>query len=222
MSNILNNGEIDCAAKDVDKVKEVLTNYGLIQEYETPWIKDGNAEFSVSDLWGDIEDSLNDACKELKDAGIMVSGSVSVIDNDYGEEERLDINNSEVTWVDAQTVAAEGLSDDAMIAELEKRGYSIKKDGKTVLSAIPTSELVTEIRHRIDNGDDKYVAMKIWNIDDVLGVIAENPGCNISVGDVCNTGMLDDLNDCTDHDWEIIQQAVDEAVRRETSEKENQ
>ena len=152
----------------------------------------------------------------------MVSGSVSVIDNDYGEEERLDINNSEVTWVDAQTVAAEGLSDDAMIAELEKRGYGIKKDGKINLSAIPTSNLVTELRDRIDRGDDQYVAMKIWNIDDVLGVIAENPGCNISVGDVCNTGMLDDLNDCTDHDWEIIQQAVDEAVRRETSEKENQ
>lgn len=51
------NGEIDCAAKDVDKVKEVLTNYGLIQEYETSWIKDNNAEFSISDLWGDIEKS---------------------------------------------------------------------------------------------------------------------------------------------------------------------
>lgn len=56
------NGEIDCAAKDVDKVKEVLTNYGLIQEYETSWIKDNNAEFSISDLWGDIEDSLNKSC----------------------------------------------------------------------------------------------------------------------------------------------------------------
>ncbi len=57
---------------------------------------------------------------------------------------------------------------------------------------------------------DDYIATKLWNREDVAGVLEEEniPATTGNIDEVINTGLLDSLGDCTDQDWEIIRNAV--------------
>lgn len=61
--------------------------------------------------------------------------------------------------------------------------------------------------------DTDRIAMKIWSVEDVEACLKEEgyEPSEENVNKVLNTHMLDALEDCTDWDWEIIHQAIDEA-----------
>lgn len=61
--------------------------------------------------------------------------------------------------------------------------------------------------------DTDRIAMKIWSVEDVKACLKEDgyEPSEDNVNKVLNTHMLDALDDCTDWDWEIIHQAIDEA-----------
>lgn len=61
--------------------------------------------------------------------------------------------------------------------------------------------------------DTDKIAMKIWSVEDVEACLKEDgyESSEDNVNKVLNTHMLDALEDCTDWDWEIIHQAIDEA-----------
>lgn len=60
---------------------------------------------------------------------------------------------------------------------------------------------------------DDYIATKLWERQDIANTLNERGylGTDAEVDSVLNTGMLEALNDCTDTDWEIINQACSEA-----------
>lgn len=57
---------------------------------------------------------------------------------------------------------------------------------------------------------DDFVAMKLWTTEDVAGVLKESgyDDCEENISMVVNTGMLVRLSECTDRDWLIIEDAV--------------
>ncbi len=61
--------------------------------------------------------------------------------------------------------------------------------------------------------DTQYIAMKLWQVDDIKSSLEEmgyKPN-EWNVDSVINTHELDALNDCTDYDWEVISQAINDA-----------
>lgn len=59
-----------------------------------------------------------------------------------------------------------------------------------------------------------YIAMKLWSKDDIISQIKEMdfaPNAE-NVNAVLNSGKLKYLNDCTDEDWEIIKNAIFNAL----------
>ena len=86
------------------------------------------------------------------------------------------------------------------------------KGNEVDLSYVSSDELVHELHRRIGDGD-KYIAMKIWQKEDIENVLEQRDDTgDVTVQDVLNTGKLNVLNDCTDQEWQIIADAVDAAV----------
>lgn len=86
-----------------------------------------------------------------------------------------------------------------------------KDNGEQIVVAMDVSEdlLTSDVLIRSD-----YIATKLWSKGDVAAKLVErgfkDTDKNISL--VINTGMLSHLHDCTDEDWETINQAVDEVA----------
>ena len=61
-----------------------------------------------------------------------------------------------------------------------------------------------------------YIASKLWSREDVLGMLQTNgyEGTEDEIDAVISTGCLDELNDCTEQDWEIIGHAIYVANKR--------
>lgn len=64
---------------------------------------------------------------------------------------------------------------------------------------------------------DNYFACKLWSEEDIVGVL-EEAGYEASeenVNAVINSGLLKNLNNCTDQDWDIINNAISEVMTAE-------
>lgn len=84
-----------------------------------------------------------------------------------------------------------------------------KYGNKVIRRDLPEDMDVHDILYRGD-----YIAMKLWQREDVAGIL-EKMGyepTTENVDTVVNTGMLDCLNDCTDSDWEAIENAASYAM----------
>ena len=64
---------------------------------------------------------------------------------------------------------------------------------------------------------DDYIAMKLWCEEDIRTRLQERQflGTPEQVAEVINTGYLKYLGDCTDGDWQMIDNAIDCWARRE-------
>lgn len=90
-------------------------------------------------------------------------------------------------------------------------------DDADSLASVSSSTLVHELHRRIRQGDDDYIAMSVWLKDDVqirIDVADENPYA-ISADDVIKSGFLKELGAATDHDWKIIQDAIQKTREQE-------
>lgn len=63
--------------------------------------------------------------------------------------------------------------------------------------------------------DDGYIAMKLWSWDDVMSVIEQHPEATEDTEKFIDINMFKSLDECTDNEWDIINYAVDLAIRRE-------
>lgn len=70
------------------------------------------------------------------------------------------------------------------------------------------SEVLTFFNRGVE--PNNYIAMKIWTREDIESVLRDMgyPDTEENVDAVVNSGDLNALNDCTDDDWEIIEQAI--------------
>ena len=69
---------------------------------------------------------------------------------------------------------------------------------------------------------DDYIAMKLWTEEDIRCMLHEDgfEGTQEEINEVLWTGYHNQLNDCTDTDWEIIGWGVFEAEHRGRIKKE--
>lgn len=82
-----------------------------------------------------------------------------------------------------------------------------REDGtkEVVRDGLPENVWLGDILFRYD-----YLAGKLWQKDDILEQL-EDMGYDRSKENyaaVVNSGYLEDLNDCTDTDWQIIRNAI--------------
>lgn len=65
---------------------------------------------------------------------------------------------------------------------------------------------------------DDYIATVLWSKEDIEAALEEKgyPVTKGNVNAVINSGMLKALGDCTDGDWEIIYQAIDNCASGKT------
>ena len=71
---------------------------------------------------------------------------------------------------------------------------------------------------------DDYIATTLWSEEDIRGRLMEKGyrGTQDEVDAVLNTGYLKNLGDCTDGDWQMIDDAIDQAaLSNEESREEN-
>lgn len=63
---------------------------------------------------------------------------------------------------------------------------------------------------------DNYVAYKLWTKEDIAAVLKEEgyEASEKNIADIINSGLLENLYDCTDSEWDIISQAATETMRR--------
>ena len=113
-------------------------------------------------------------------------------------------------------------------AEKLAEGYRIdaKMTGKFIISEPQTDDRdnVYNCDYIISSGDDQknlinredYVAVKLWNKDDIRGVLIEEgyEGTDEEVNAVVDSGELRALNDCTDDEWNLIRHAVVNALKK--------
>lgn len=68
---------------------------------------------------------------------------------------------------------------------------------------------------------DDYIATVLWSKEDIEAALEEKgyPVTKGNVNAVINSGMLKALGDCTDGDWEIIYQAIDNCASGKTGGK---
>ena len=80
-----------------------------------------------------------------------------------------------------------------------------------------TCTIATTERHPIRPAEirEQYVAAKLWEREDIYHMLTENnyEGTDNEIDAVINTHMLDALEDCTDTDWEIIENAISYAEK---------
>lgn len=59
----------------------------------------------------------------------------------------------------------------------------------------------------------QYVAAKIWTREDIASMLQQNhfEGTDAEIDEVINTGILENLEDCTDEDWQTIEDAIRQA-----------
>ena len=83
---------------------------------------------------------------------------------------------------------------------------------KTLLEGKPDNQFLDLL-----NRDD-YIATKLWSKEDIEAALEEKgyPVTEDNVNAVINSGMLKTLGDCTDGDWEIIYQAIDNCASGKT------
>lgn len=79
----------------------------------------------------------------------------------------------------------------------------------------------TIVRKNVKNESDilfrsDYIATVLWSREDVEDALLENgfKGTAEEIDAVINTGYLRALEDCTDGDWYVIDDAIREAERR--------
>lgn len=77
--------------------------------------------------------------------------------------------------------------------------------GIVVRDDLPEGVQVSDILVRSD-----YIAAKLWIEEDVKEYLLSHgySDCEENVAAVINTGILNDLEDCTDADWEFFNLAV--------------
>ena len=65
---------------------------------------------------------------------------------------------------------------------------------------------------------NSFIASKLWSREDVLSVLNERgyEGTEAEIDAVINTDYLKALDECTDRDWSIINDAITEATRTGT------
>lgn len=63
--------------------------------------------------------------------------------------------------------------------------------------------------------EEEPIARKTWCREDVASILRQNEceGTEKEIDEVINTGMLSALEDCTDEDWQIIDDAVRYAIK---------
>lgn len=93
------------------------------------------------------------------------------------------------------------------------------KKHRVTLKEIPTDCLIRELHWRCENGTDGYLAIKVWHKDDVAneleahGFAPSEQNVNAVVNQ--NRRTLKCLADCTDEDWEIISEAIQQTKELE-------
>lgn len=70
----------------------------------------------------------------------------------------------------------------------------------------------SEVLGFFDNFINKndYIAMKLWTKEDIESMLRtmNYPVTDENISSVIKSGYIDALNDCTDNDWEIIENAI--------------
>lgn len=77
--------------------------------------------------------------------------------------------------------------------------------------------VAVDVGHNIIDRDS-FIASKLWSREDVLSVLNERgyEGTEAEIDAVINTDYLKALDECTDRDWSIINDAITEATRTGT------
>ena len=128
-----NNGILDVKKEFVNEVIKAFSNTSLKDKVSQDNVEEtdpGIAMFFIEEAYGDIEDGLRLATRQLKKEGILVNGTIDYF-GDY--DGRYTINDSTVT-LDEPNYSEENLhtvSDESLLNEIMRRGMSLLAGGKT-------------------------------------------------------------------------------------------
>ena len=98
----------------------------------------------------------------------------------------------------------------AVVKQLAELGY--KPGEKIDQKEVKLLKTFRETPHNVIIRSD-YIATKLWCREDVKTALRDRRyrGTNAEIDAVVNTGYLNGLEDCNDIDWNIIDEALDEA-----------
>lgn len=174
------NGAISCKAEDVERLLPLVRKVFNHPDIE---VAGGVTYIVISDeRRGDITEEIKTFCEDMKEDGLSAAGEISYT-GDY--DGKYIIFGTEYRELTADECAITGASDQELIDELEKRGYSIKKTNDTKLfglSSVEAEEVYRNIqleyacedaiKHandediELDDGDEKVLAKKFLDKHD--------------------------------------------------------
>lgn len=174
------NGAISCNAEDVEKLLPLVQKIFNHPDIE---VVGGVTYIVISDeKRGDITEEIDTFCKAMKENGLSATGEISYT-GDY--DGKYIIFGPEYRELTADECVIKGASDQELIDELEKRGYSIRKADDTKLfglSAVEAEEVYRKIQLEyacedaithandedieLDDGDEKYLAKRFLDKHD--------------------------------------------------------
>lgn len=153
MSCELNVGELNVAAENTEKLVDLMRQYGLITGSRKPDILQepgGFASVQIQEIYGDIEDDLENIADELKNLNISLYGVISWYDDANGQDGRYEIEENHVTVLCQEDIAIRDADDDALVSELVRRGYNVMRPGSgntrpAIYISTPAGQIKSEI-----------------------------------------------------------------------------
>lgn len=174
------NGEINSKTEDVERLLPLVRK---IFKHPDTIVDGGATSIVISDeCRGDITEEIKTFCKAMEENGLSATGEISYTGEHDG---KYVISGTEYRELTANECVIKGASDQELIAELEKRGYAVRKADGAMMFGLSAEEAEEVYRNKqleyacedaithasdedieLDDGDEKVLAKRFLDKHD--------------------------------------------------------